>query len=188
MSSFAVGGGSAFASRTQFPSAQSFAVTAGLINGGITNAVGNLGKQAKASTDTFEEAVRPYIGIEKVSLQPDGANKTRYNTEAVIKNFGTIPAYNFVLRWRIVRDGQEIPSFYVPDKPSVLNPGGEAFLDGSGDVREYQKVLMDRKTLDLYITWEYSWRNHREKGCAKEELTNGGYISLGPICGKYISK
>jgi hypothetical protein len=167
--------------------ADKFAAASQGINGGIGNAVGDLDKQAKASTDTFEEAVRPYIGIEIIRLDPDVPNKT-IRTVAIIKNFGTIPAYNFDAHWRIFLNGQELPSSSVPSKPVVLNPGSVATLNGSGSAAEYNTILRDKKALDLYITWQYSWRNHHEKVCTKQELSNSGYINLGPICGKYISK
>jgi hypothetical protein len=87
-------------------------------------------RSADLARKSFEAGNRPYIGIERLTLNRDD-KKHALSFSLVIKNFGNVPAEGD-MRWRTFLNGQEQPSIHLSHGTDLLMPGQESELGPSG--------------------------------------------------------
>ena len=78
----------------------------------------------------FETANRPYVGLQGVGIVPDSDKSGGVSIVETIRNFGTVPAYNFDATWEVSLGGEVLPGTRVPQNRSTLSPGNSVSLPG----------------------------------------------------------
>jgi hypothetical protein len=133
---------------------------------------------AQTSSNNFEDTVRPYVGIENILISEPAMKRGFVRYQVILKNFGSIPATGADFKHKLFSDGKEILSEPTKNRPSVLNPGATFSTQGMFPANEIG---------DLYLRWNYHWRNHAVDTCEKEQYNAAAmrFIDLGPLCGKW---
>ncbi len=189
--------------------AESFSKSSGDISRSMTDAVDKLGNQAKATQDSvkvardiYNAANRPYVGV--ASLVPTfmvlGPADTKESVKtieeatfmrvsATYKNFGTVPAANFTIRYQPLVDGKPLGGVGIPAKPSTLFPTEEKYLSGEIDPETFGAIRNGTKTLDIDIQIDYDWPASKgEHTCSRYQLITpeGVFARLGSKCGDAV--
>jgi hypothetical protein len=156
------------------------------------------GCELKVARDTYNASNRPYIGInrvevvyishdekgqQQVSAQPT-SQTTSLNFRVEIKNFGPVPGTGFKTDVKLLKNGEEVPSFKVPDSPGTIFP--TQYISFFGEVGEQQYPLIQngaiKMALDVGI--EYSWPGGHSYECDRiqYEPVLHSFFNLGSQC------
>jgi hypothetical protein len=125
-------------------------------------------KQVEIAQRTFDAVNRPYVGTwNPIAGRDDKQRILTINFH--LKNFGSIPATDFLADWRVRVNGQLGPLNYgVEQGPGILFPGAETTM--VGDVRNevFDAVTSGKQSLDIEIVAEYSGPSGPYEYCVKE--------------------
>lgn len=112
--------------------------------------------------DMFEASHRPYIGIAELESKKEENNP--FALLAYVKNFGNVPAYNFLGNWQLRINGQLADLAPRTDKPQIIAPqalihiviyiGAEDFL-----------AIKDGAQTDLVISLQYEGVTGKRHHC-----------------------
>lgn len=165
-------------------------------------ATNNLAREASRSADiaqrTFNAANRPYVGVNGASADhfmknevgefvpaPRPSAKTEGLVYAIeIKNFGPVPATNFVDSQRVFFNGVEHPTtINPPHRPSTIFPGQLVYFRGSISNPEYAEIMSGKIVVMIEIRVEYDGPSGHYKHCDRRQYNPGanGFLGLG-VC------
>lgn len=130
------------------------------------------GWQLKISLDTFSALYRPYVGVWNVDVKKNEAEK-KMTINFSLKNFGSVPATNFMGDWRVTFDGQIAPVTYpAHQEPGLLMPTDYVVLVGAIQAWAYDAVTSGQKSLDVEVVSEYAGPGDKSyKYCSKHHYS-----------------
>jgi hypothetical protein len=140
-------------------------------------------KTATTSKNSFEDTVRPYIGVDEISVKSNPKANT-FNFSVILRNFGPVPATNFTVDIKIMSNEEETGSM-VPVVPRIFNPNTTDILDFPGTPGSYAAIAGGHQPVKIYLSWSYSWRKHTEGKCIEQhyDIKINAFIEDGPSCG-----
>jgi len=141
--------------------------------------------QSKVALDTFENTVRPYLGVNAIAginMKPPHAPNLDFN--AVFENYGSIPAEKVETSWQIFVGGVEQSVSKIPDQPKTLFPGDTTILAGQIGSTDFPDVKDGRRALVVIARYSYRWREKENRGCEKFQFYEKAtaFMSLGLVC------
>jgi hypothetical protein len=118
--------------------------------------------------NTFDTVNRPYVGIAGNTPIIDSKAK-KMAIRFPIKNFGTVPATDFLAGWKPTLNGKELIVRYdESQQPGILMPGEFTLLSGGIGVEHFDDVMVRLQPFDLEVVATYNGPgNHKYKYCAK---------------------
>lgn len=147
---------------------------------------GSSDRASNAAVSTYENTVRPYIGVVSLASINHDNPRPALNFNAVFTNHGSIPAEDFECSWRVFLGGVEQHIDKIPDKPKSLPPSTPIVIAGQIGFDDAPSVINGDKSLIFYASYSYKWRDKTEKGCQAFQyyprIKGGAFTSLGPLC------
>jgi hypothetical protein len=160
------------------------------------------GCQMKKSVDiahnTFVAANKPSVGINGiiVAYLETGANgktvlidapnerTTNFDFRVEIKNFGTVPADNFVPSWKVLINGIQQRGGTETSKPATIFPGKSIYLTGQAGTENYQAIMTGQSVLELETTVRYEGPGQNYTYCEKDRFGPkvNAFLGLGAVC------
>jgi hypothetical protein len=154
----------------------------------------------KTAHDTFDLTNRAYVGIDSavpMYYRDNGNNEGRPQPEGRtletvtmrfqvnIKNFGTVPGFDFDARWDPRINGKAL----ITDQPllhrqNTIFPGQNLSFTYTLGTRQYQAIASGMGTLQTNVWIEYSSAGHRYSNCDREQYNfdGGSFMDLGETC------
>ena len=158
-----------------------------------------LTQQALSASDkTYEILNRPYVGIFEVNVAYTmPSDPTHQKTQPMrtsdsdgllfdfaVKNFGNVPANDYVLGWDIRIDGVPIPGHSV-GSPSFLFPSDVNHLRAGILGDNYKRVVTDgTSTLEVEVRSDYARGDQHYQYCVRSRFfrARDNFITLGASC------
>jgi hypothetical protein len=128
---------------------------------------GETNSLVKIAQATYSDTVRPYVGV--WNQTPIHNVKDRiFTINFDIKNFGTIPATDFLADWRCTIDKHIIPaSSEIKQDPGTLFPGDYISKVAAARSRDYDLIVSGREILEFEVVANYKGPNHKYNYCGK---------------------
>jgi hypothetical protein len=127
-------------------------------------------KLSETTQKQFEVTSRPYIGFNRILVTDRPDNKIIELT-GHLKNFGSVPATDFVPDWQAYANGVRVSVGRADySNPSILFPGENALLVGDISGDDYLKLMRGTMILDITIFAKYSGPISSYMYCNKERF------------------
>lgn len=138
-------------------------------------------KSAEIAMRVFETANRPYVGVDLLGCQKDELSPC-LNVQANIKNFGTAPAENCDIGWKVYINGIEQAGTGFSTHPAVIFPGLTVYLRGIFVEPHCTAIMTGKSTLEIIVHFLYRWqhdKSHIYEEKYRYEHTQRAFITLG---------
>jgi len=137
-----------------------FLIVYTIYTAGIYCANKKAAEAAKSAADTAHDAFiatnRAFVGIDGPRADKN-LEKHTMNITVPIKNFGNIPAYEFLDKWDVLIDGvKQTMEKRIPDGPSILLPGQPTYLTAFLARPTYDALEARTQTLEICIVITYA--------------------------------
>src|SRR5215469_88532 len=129
-----------------------------------------LRKQLEVSRDTLNAVNRPYVGTVVHLSRDTKANILTLNFS--LKNFGSIPADNFIADWNPTIDGKRQPGEReVQQGPSVLFPSDSFTFVGTFVGSDLDQIMNHTKILEVEVVANYTGPGGKQyQHCSKHRF------------------
>jgi hypothetical protein len=138
---------------------------------------------SNSAVASYETTVRPYLSMAGITAKVD-PKPVNLTFNAILKNYGTIPAQAVTYSWVVIVNGSPVPVSHVPDQPHALPPGETNILVGALGTAHAPPIVDGSQPLLIYTAYSYHWRDKQESGCEKFRYypPAKGFFDLGPTC------
>jgi hypothetical protein len=154
-------------------------------------------KQVDIAQHVYDASNRPYVGVSStmalfMQAKPQ-AGLARYtgmrtrDSNAMqirleVKNFGSVPAINMVLDWKLFKDGVEQKGERVPDQSHTLMPGQPTYLQAQIPPAVYPPIANGQSKLEIEVRWQYEGLTGTTyRSCEREQYAykDSAFLNLG---------